>query len=115
MACVEKEIAALRSLVEAGLPADTGLDRLQEDRDDLRAQVVTLSESLARGRTAADLHGRAETERAAVNEHLLAALAASERADELRRQAITELQEAVAASSRIGHAGALWRPERDTG
>jgi excisionase family DNA binding protein len=115
MARVEKEIAWLRSLVEAGLPADAGLDRLQEDRDDLRARVVTLSESVARGRTAAELHARAETERAAVNEHLLAALAASERADELRRQAIAELEEAVAASSRLGHAGALRRTERDAG
>jgi excisionase family DNA binding protein len=115
MARVEKEIASLRAVVEAGLPADAGLDRLQQDRDDLRAHVVTLSESVARGRTVAELHARAETERADINRHLLAALAASERADELRRQAIAELEEAVAASSRVGHAGALRRAERDAG
>jgi hypothetical protein len=112
MARVEKEIAALRSLLEAGLPADAGLDRLQEDRDDLRARVVALSESALRGQTVAELQARAETERAAVNDHLLAALAASERADELRRGAIAELEEAVAASSHVGHAGAL-RAEGD--
>jgi excisionase family DNA binding protein len=115
MARVEKEIASLRSLVEAGLPADAGLDRLQQDRDDLRARVVTLSESIARRRTVAELHATAEAERATVNEHLLAALAASERADESRRKAIAELEEAMAASSRAGHAGALRRAEGDAG
>jgi excisionase family DNA binding protein len=108
MARVEKEVAALRSLVEAGLPADAGLDRLQEDRDDLRAQVVALTEAVARGRTVAELQARVETERAAANEHLLAALAGSERVDALRRNAIAELEEAVATSFRAGHAGDLW-------
>jgi excisionase family DNA binding protein len=111
IAQIEKEVASLRSLIEAGLPAEAGLDRLQEDRDDLRAQVVTLAESLARRRTVSELQAGAETERAAVNEHLRSALAASERADALRREAIAELEEAVAASSRAGHAGAL-RGER---
>jgi excisionase family DNA binding protein len=114
MAHVEKEIASLRSLVEAALPAEAGLSRLQEDRDDLRAQVVALTESVARGRTVGELHSRAEAERAHVHEHLLAGLAAAERADELRRRAIAELEEAVAASSRVGHAGAL-RGERKPG
>jgi excisionase family DNA binding protein len=112
MAGIEKEIASLRALVEAGLPSDAGLDRLQQDRDDQRAQVVTLSEALARGRTVAEFQTRADEERAAVNEHLLAAMAASGRADDLRRAAISELEEAVAASSRAGHAGAL-RAEGD--
>lgn len=107
LADIEKEIAALRSLVEAGLPADAGLDRLQEDRDDLRAQVVALTESTVRARTVAELQARAEAERAVVNEHLRLALAASERADECRREVIAELEEAVAASFRVGHAGAL--------
>jgi excisionase family DNA binding protein len=114
MARVEKEVASLRSLVEAGLPADAGLERLQQDRDDLRAQVVALTEATARGGHVAELQVRAETERAAVSEHLRGALGASERADQLRREAIAELQEAVAASFRAGHAGAL-RPERETG
>jgi excisionase family DNA binding protein len=107
MASVEKEVAALRSLVETGLPAGAGLERLQEDRDDLRAQVIALTDAVARGRTVAELQAGAETERAAVNEHLLAALAGSERVDTLRRTAVAELEEAVAASFRAGHAGEL--------
>jgi excisionase family DNA binding protein len=114
MAVMEKEIASIRALVEAGMPTASGLDRLHEERDELRAKVVALTEALARSRTVEDLQGRAEAERAAVSEHLRAALAAADRADEMRRAAIAELEEAVAASSRTGHAGAL-RTEGDSG
>jgi excisionase family DNA binding protein len=111
MAGIEKEIALLRSLVEAGLPADTGLERLQEDRDDLRAQVVTLTEATVQGQHVAELQARADGRALVVGEHLLAALGAAERADQLRRETFAELQEAVAASFRARHAGPL-RPER---
>ena len=45
--------------------------------------------------------------------HLLAALGAGERADDMRRAAIAELQEATAAFTRAGHVGDL--REGDTG
>jgi hypothetical protein len=88
------------------------LARLAAERDDLRARNVALSDALARARAAADIQARADDERAAVVRHLIDAVAGSERADELRREAIAELQEAAAAFSRPGHVGGL---ESDSG
>lgn len=88
------------------------LVRLAAERDDLRARNVALSDALARSRDAADIQARADDERAAVVRHLIDAVAGAERADELRREAIAELQEATAAFSRPGHLGGL---ERDSG
>jgi hypothetical protein len=83
------------------------LDRLGRERDDLRARVVELQDALARTRTAAELQARADVERSVVLEHLLAAAQAGERADELRRQALAELHEAVGVVTRPGHPGQL--------
>jgi hypothetical protein len=91
---------------------DDDLARLAGERDDLRARNVALSDALARARAAADIQARADDERAAVVRHLIDAVAGAERADELRREAIAELQEAAAAFSRPGHVGGL---EGDSG
>jgi excisionase family DNA binding protein len=103
---IERDIAGLRELVLAGAPVG-GLEQIQRERDDLRASVVTLTEAVARSRTVADLQAQADTERAAMIQHLLAAASAGERADALRRAAAAELKEAVATASRAGHLGAL--------
>jgi hypothetical protein len=54
-------------------------------------------------REAADLQRRAEAERGEVVEHLLAAVAAAERADALRRQAVEALEDALARGTLPGH------------
>lgn len=83
-------------------------NRTLEERDDLRAEVVSLTESLARMRSFSERQAEADAERAAVVEHLLAAVSAAERADKLRREAIDDLQEALGDATRAGHAGGLW-------
>lgn len=102
---LEAEVASLRGLHEAG-PAKTSppADLLAE-RDDLRARIVNLEDALVRTRAAVELQRQADEERAAVVEHLAAALQAGERADALRRRAVAELDEAVAGFTRPGHAG----------
>lgn len=110
---LEREVRSLRSLFE-GTPSNSArLAHLQAERDEIRARNVALTEALARTRTVADLQAKADATRSAVIEHLLAAMSATERADELRRAAVAELHEATAAFSRAGHIGAL--PERDPG
>lgn len=83
------------------------LSRAQTARDDLRARVVSLEESLARMRSVVELQDQADAERALVVEHLLAASLASERTDKLRRVAIVDLEEAVGDIARVGHLGDL--------
>jgi len=75
--------------------------------DDARARIVDLEEALVRSRISAELQREADDARAVVVEHLLAAVAASERADGLRRRAHAELEEAVQGFSRPGHPGEL--------
>lgn len=105
---VEREVAALRAqvadLAERGDPADR---RLHRERDDLRATVVALKDALTRTRSAAESRDRAEEERAVVVEHLREALAAGERADELRRAAVRDLEEVATAVAQPGHPGGL--------
>jgi excisionase family DNA binding protein len=106
---IEVELAFLRQAVR-GQGAEAGVlsnhqgpvDEIQRERDDLRAQVVSLEEALARAHAVAELQRDADAERAAVVEHLLAAGAANERADALRRKALTELEEALAGFARPG-------------
>lgn len=87
--------------------------RLQAELDEVRALNVALKEALARTRTAADLQAKADAERGAAVKSLLAVTSATERADEFRRQALAELNEATAAFSRAGHIGDLRK--RDPG
>jgi excisionase family DNA binding protein len=77
------------------------------ERDDLRARVVGLTESLARLQSVIELQNGADAERTVVVDHLVAAMSASEQADKLRRAAIADLEEALADANRIGHAGEL--------
>ena len=113
LAKLEAEVSALREEVRTLASADqltTGVNRTGEEgreRDDLRARVVSLGEALAHVRLVAELQRDADAERAAVVGRLLEALGASERADALRRRAITELEEALAAFSRPGHAAEI--------
>ncbi len=107
---IEEELVALRETIAApgqGKISSSEAVRVERERDDLRATVITLQDALARARSAAELQRDAERERATVIEHLQAALAASERADALRRQAFAELDEAVAAAAFPGHPGGL--------
>ena len=77
------------------------------ERDALRAQVVDLQDALARAHEVADLQEQAAAERAATTRHLLNALSAAERADDLRRRALAVSQDALAAVVRPGHPGDL--------
>lgn len=104
LAEIERELAVLRAAVAGAGSIDKEAKR---ERDDLRATVVMLRESVARMQTVAQLQTEADRERAAVVEHLLAAVSAGERADGFRSKSLTELQEAVAAASRPGHVGDL--------
>lgn len=105
---LEEDVAHLKDLVLRG--SHDGFDSVRElarERDDLRATVVNLEDALARTRAVADLQHDADAERAAVIEHLLAAMAAGDRADALSRQVITQLQGAVAGFTLPGHAGSV--------
>ncbi len=113
---LEEIEAQLSSLSEAvrGLQAapkstlePQSAEEIGRDRDGLRARVVNLEEALTRAHAVAELQREADGERAAVVEHLLAAAAASERADALRRRSVAELEEAVAVFSRPGHPGEM--------
>lgn len=77
------------------------------ERDDLRAEVSNLQEALARTRSANAQQREADDARAAAFQLLLQAIAANERADELRRIATTEMEEAMAGFSQPGHVGRL--------
>lgn len=104
---LESELSALRAAIarDVTMPAvDGGIER---ERDDLRAQVVSLQDALTRSNVVAELQRDADTERAAVIDHLLAASAAGERADALRRQALAQLEEALAGFARPGHPGSI--------
>jgi excisionase family DNA binding protein len=105
IAALEREVAAFHAAIKAANSQDPDIDRVQRERDDLRATIMTLQDALARARTVADLQRQADTARAQIVEHLLAALAASEQADRLRRSAIAEIEEALAAASQAGHLG----------
>ena len=113
LAKLEAEVSALREEVRALASAGqrgAGVRRTGEDGpedDDLRARIVNLEEALARAHLVAELQRDADTERAAVVSRLLEAMAASERAEALRRRAVTELEEALAAFSRPGHAAEI--------
>jgi hypothetical protein len=102
---LEHEVAAIRSVIDADAPPARG--STQRERDDLRATVVTLRDALARTRNVADLQKQADDARAQVVEHLIAAVSASERADALRRDAVAEMEDAVAAVAQAGHLGDL--------
>lgn len=82
-------------------------DTVAVERDELRARVVSLEEALAHVRHASELQRRADEERSALVEHLLAATAAAERVDSLRREALAAFDEAVGGFSRPGHAGSV--------
>jgi chromosome segregation ATPase len=105
---LEAELDALRATVDSqgssGPPKnqDTATER---ERDDLRAAVVALRDALAYAHSVAELQREAEAERASMVEHLQAAVAAGERADALRRRALTELEQALAGASIPGHLG----------
>lgn len=62
---------------------------------DLRAEVATLRHAVMQQRAVADASSAADRARAEVVQHLLAALAASETADERRREALTAAETIV--------------------
>jgi excisionase family DNA binding protein len=75
--------------------------------DDARARIVDLEEALARSHFSAELQHEADDSRTEVIEHLLAAVAAAEHADGLRRRGYAELDEALQGFTLPGHAGEL--------
>lgn len=79
----------------------------ERERDDLRARVVDLTAALGRMREVMDLELQAAAAQAEAAGHLLKALEAKGRADDLHRQAIAHLDEALAGFGRPGHPGAM--------
>jgi hypothetical protein len=105
---LEREVASLRAAIVAGeTPPSPRVATIERERDHLRARIVVLEDAVARTRAAAALQRQADAERAVVIENLTAAVAASERADAFRREAVHELEEALAGASRPGHIGDL--------
>lgn len=105
------EVRALREGVAAlggRSPGEAfGVASVVQERDALRVEVTNLRDALLRMRTVAELQRDADAERARVVELMLAVTASSERADALRRQALEQLDEAVASVFRPGNAGDL--------
>jgi excisionase family DNA binding protein len=102
LAILTAEVERLRTEVDrlsnlAGATSSTEGDAARE-RDELRARVVTLEDNIAQMRDAAELQRRAEAERANVVDQLLNAVAAAERADGLRREAVETLEAALSRS-----------------
>lgn len=89
-----------RSRVVDEVPSAAAVVR---ERDELRARVVVLEDSLAALRDAADLQRQADVERSEVVKQLLAALAGSERSDVLRARAIKQLEDALARATVPGY------------
>jgi excisionase family DNA binding protein len=108
LAAMEAELSVIRRAVAMGSreypPEDPSVE-VERERDHLRSEVVNLQEALVRMRSVADLQHEVDAARATAMEHLLAAVAAGEKADSLRRNALAELEEALATFSRPRHAG----------
>lgn len=81
---------------------DLGAEELRH-LEDARARIFDLEEALARSHIAEELQREADEARAEIIGHLLAAVASAERADGLRREAISSLNEAVQSFSRSGY------------
>lgn len=75
------------------------------ERDDLRAQVVSVEHALSSMRTGAQLRCEAEERRSELIDHLLAAISASDRANRLSRQALQAYEDAIAGTAVPGHPG----------
>jgi excisionase family DNA binding protein len=114
-----KDLDERLDVLERGVSAHRRLDGSQESTDsrelrDARGRIVDLEEALTRSRISADLQRDADAARTDVITHLIAALAAAERADELRRRAHAELDEAVRGFSLPADLGELrdaWRTD----
>jgi excisionase family DNA binding protein len=104
LSTLEQEVSRLSS-GNSRFARPPDLESTARQLDDARARIVDLEEALVRSRVAAELQREADDARSAVVEHLLAAVAAAERADEFRRRAHAELDEALQGFSREGHAG----------
>lgn len=113
LARLEAQVSALREEVRSLSHTDKSagdanlMSATEHERDDLRARVVSLEEALVRARIVAELQRDADAERAAVVGGLLEAAAASERADALRRRALREQEEGLAAQTRPGNAAGI--------
>lgn len=104
---LEDEVRQLRDLL-SGTGARPGRAATsQQELDDLRAEAMSLRDAMARLRTAAELQRQADKERARTIQHLLEAASAAERADALRRNAIAELEDGLAAMTQAPHPGGL--------
>lgn len=106
---MEQRVSVLEQLVRPAGSRDAVTTTRTRELEDARARIVNLEEALARSRVAAELQTEADGARAEVIQHLLAATAAAERVDGLRRRATAELDEALQAFTRPGHAGDLIR------
>ena len=106
LASVDARLRALESAVGTST-VDSDTSSAVRELDAARARVVDLEEALVRSRAAAELQLQADGARAEIIQHLQAALAASERADELRRRVARELDEGLSSFTRLGHLGSL--------
>lgn len=106
MALLEAQVTRLQEEVDAQAGERSPIARdAERERDDLRAEVVTLRDSLARLREAGDLQRAADKQTSRQVEHLLAAIEAGNRADALRRKAFDTLRGALYAQERPDHLG----------
>jgi hypothetical protein len=107
LGALEVEFEKLREQVRrltqgSPLPPDA-----MSERDDLRAETVSLRDALARTREALDLQRQADEERSAQVHHLLEAAEAGERVDALHRKSLTEFDDALAGFTQPGHVGQM--------
>jgi hypothetical protein len=79
----------------------------ERERDDLRARVIDLTATLGRMREVMDLELQAAAAQGEAVGHLLKALEAKGRVDDLHRSVVAELGEALAGFERPGHPGQL--------
>ena len=106
---------SLKARLDRAEQSGSSTRTVDRERDDLRSQMIALQDALARMRAVAELQRDVDRERAAMIEHLQAALSAGERADELRRSALAQLEDAVATAAIPGHLGDLLRLDSSEG
>ena len=97
----------IRDLTENAQTPAFGQRDLRREREELRSALGIAREMASRGYRIAELQRDADSERAVVVSRLLEAIEAGERADALRRQALSELTEILTSVTMPAHPGAV--------
>ena len=106
------ELEELREQVRQGAGGNSLVPASHSERDELRAENVSLRDALARTREALEMQLQADEERSAQVDHLLDAAKAGERADTLHRRAFAEIEGAITAFTQPGHLGQMGSGQR---